>query len=131
MKVEIPAQLKKPNVKAITLWQAVFVVVITALTWAINTEVAKAFLYGSFIFIIPNAFFVWHSYKYTGPKNSKQVVGSMYRGQAIKLVLTFLMFALMLKEIPIEKPWIVFLSYALNAVMHLLMSLIVLKNHQN
>ena len=79
-----PATLKSPPVKAIALWQSLFVMVIAVAFWQWHSEVAKAWLYGSFIFLIPQALFVRQSYKYTGAAKTQQIVAAMYKEQFIK-----------------------------------------------
>lgn len=128
-----PATLVLPPLKAIALWQSLLVIVITALVWQGNIEIAKAWLYGSFVFIIPQSLFVRQSYKYTGAAKTQQVVAAMYKGQLIKVALTFLMFALIFRMVKIQLPGLLFVSYAINALFHFLVSVKILKqyNHLN
>ena len=52
-----------------------------------------AALVGLFIAMVPNAIFLWFGHRYQGASNAQQIVGSFYRGESVKFILTAILFA--------------------------------------
>jgi ATP synthase protein I len=128
---QMPAELAKPKVKLLVYGQTVFIVLLAIMLWQWQSTVSKAWLYGSFIFLIPNAFFVWRSFKYIGAAKANAVKMAMYQGQVWKFILTIFMFAMLFKEVKPELPGLIFISYAVNTLIHICAATVVLnKTHQ-
>lgn len=115
-----PARLAPPAIKQIVFWQSLFAVVITTVIWQWNKTAALAIFYGAAIFVIPNSYFVWHSFRYIGAAQTKLIARSIYKGQAAKFVLTIVMFGTLFKLVNPASVWLVFVSYGLNALFHFL-----------
>jgi len=59
-------------------------------------------LIGGMICIIPNVVFVIYAYRFGGARAAKKIASSFYRGEALKVMITALMFAVTFIFIPIQ-----------------------------
>jgi len=66
-----------------------------------NLKMAYSALIGGMICIIPNLVFVVYAYRFGGARAAKKIASSFYRGEALKILLTALMFAVTFIFIPI------------------------------
>ena len=57
---------------------------------------------GGMICVVPNLVFVTYAYRYGGARAAKNIAGSFYKGEALKLMLTALMFAATFILVPIS-----------------------------
>lgn len=71
---------------------AFFCVIITYIIW--GKTYAFSALLGAIIAIIPNIIFGKKAFKYSGARQSQQVVDSFYQGEKLKIVITAILFAL-------------------------------------
>lgn len=123
--------IKRPPIVKIALIQAVIVIIIVLLITIWNKNTALNIFYGAMIFLIPNFYFSWQTFRFIGAGKSRQIARSIYKGQAGKFFLTVSMFAVLFKLIKPEESWIVFVSYAVNNIMHLLITLIIVKRSKS
>jgi ATP synthase protein I len=70
----------------------------------------KSAALGGLVSIIPNAYFAWVVFRFQGAKSARKIVNSLYKGEAVKLLLTFVLFGLVFAYVPI-KPLAFFLTY--------------------
>ena len=56
---------------------------------------------GGLVSILPTAYFAKVAFRYNGACAAQQIVNSFYKGQAIKMLLTFSLFALIFKTLNI------------------------------
>ena len=57
---------------------------------------------GGLICLVPNLVFVIYAYRYGGARAAKNIASSFYKGEALKLMLTALMFAATFILVPIS-----------------------------
>lgn len=78
------------------------VIVVLTLAFAVfNFEAGYSAFIGGMICLIPNLVFVIYAYRYGGARAAKKITSSFYRGEALKILLTALMFAVVFIFIPI------------------------------
>jgi ATP synthase protein I len=80
---------------------------------------AYSALLGAAIAIIPNTIFGKRAFKYSGARQSQQVVDSFYKGEKIKILLTAILFALSFRFFPIV-PVPLFSVFSLVVILSLL-----------
>ena len=84
------------------------VAIVTALAFYIvnfeATEFKAAYssIIGGMICVVPNLVFVMYAYRYGGARAAKKIASSFYRGEALKIMLTALMFAVTFILVPIS-----------------------------
>lgn len=118
-----PARIQRPPINKVIVVQCFVVIIVAVLCWQWDAKVAFSILLGGFIFILPTALFAWRSFRYMGAANARLVANSFYRGQTTKFLLTAVMFAATFKMVEQQiNVWILFVSYGLTAVMHLIAS---------
>ena len=100
---------------------------LAAVVWHWNKDAGLAVIFGSAIFLIPNAYFAWHAFRYAGAARARQVARSFYKGQTAKFLLTAIMFAVLFKTVNPALPWVVFVSYGLNAALHVMATTLAIK----
>lgn len=61
-----------------------------ALTY--NANAAISALLGGLVYIIPNAYFALTLFKHQGARAARQIVKGFYKGEALKFILTILLF---------------------------------------
>jgi ATP synthase protein I len=62
-----------------------------------SNKVGYSALFGGLTFLLPNVVFVLMAFAHAGARQSKKVVRGFYAGEAIKLILTVLLFVVFLK----------------------------------
>lgn len=67
-------------------------------------------LLGGLVSIVPNAYFARKMFQYQGAREAKQIVSSFYKGEAMKIVLSIALFAIVFKYFKIV-PWMFFAVY--------------------
>ena len=58
----------------------------------LSIDVALSILLGGLVAIIPNAYFASKLFKYEGARAARQIVSSFYKGEALKITLSALLF---------------------------------------
>jgi ATP synthase protein I len=68
--------------------------VVISLIWSLQSFLAgySAFI-GGLIFIVPNAWFVHRVYRYQGARQTRLMVGNLFRAESTKIALTAVFFA--------------------------------------
>lgn len=75
------------------VWQvAVTLLVSLACLLGYSSHAALSVLMGALVCILPSAYFAKRLFRYRGASAAKKIVASAYKGEAIKLVLTALLF---------------------------------------
>jgi ATP synthase protein I len=88
------------------LSMTMLVATIAALFWSMTA--ARSALLGGLVSIVPTAYFATTLFKHQGARAARQIVNSFYKGEALKIALTVILFALVFKFINIIP--LVFLS---------------------
>jgi len=67
----------------------------------LDFQAAYSALIGGIICVVPNLVFVIYAYRFGGARAAKKIASSFYRGEALKILLTALMFAVTFIFVPI------------------------------
>lgn len=89
---------------------ATLVAVIIAPMQGMNAALSA--LLGGLVSALPNALFILAAFKYHGARSAKQIVNSFYKGEALKIGLSILLFSLVFLLYTIT-PLIFFAAYIL------------------
>lgn len=86
--------------------QLVVLLLAATLTWQWRGNVAGySALVGGMIAWLPNLYFAHKAFRYSGARAAREIVRSFYAGEAGKLILTFVLFALTFAGVkPLEAP---------------------------
>jgi len=68
----------------------------------INFKAGYSAFIGGLICLVPNFVFVTYAYRYGGARAAKNIASSFYKGEALKIMLTALMFAATFILVPIS-----------------------------
>ncbi|PCJ47641.1 MAG: ATP F0F1 synthase subunit I [Gammaproteobacteria bacterium] len=68
----------------------------------IDYKAAYSAFIGGMICLVPNLVFVIYAYRYGGARAAKKIASSFYRGEALKIMLTALLFAVTFITTPIS-----------------------------
>ncbi len=74
----------------------------TILFMMLSFKAAYSAFIGGIICVMPNVVFVIYAYRFGGARAAKKIASSFYRGEALKIMLTALMFAVTFIYIPIS-----------------------------
>jgi ATP synthase protein I len=88
-------QLGKRGITRLWFLQVGVILLLTAIAAVITDAVAaKSVLLGGIVYMIPNVYFAFKLFKYQGARAARQIVNSFYKGEALKMILTMVLFAL-------------------------------------
>ena len=85
---------KRLLVRRLLLTQLLVVVLIPALFLIKDVLAAKSALIGTLVCFVPNLYFVYRAFKYSGARSAKKILRSFYAGESMKLLLTAVFFGL-------------------------------------
>lgn len=86
-------------------------------------------LLGGLVAIIPNAFFARNVFKYQGAHAAKKIVNSFYKGEALKIILSIILFTIVFNFCKIT-PLAFFASYVLILMTHWLSPWIIINKRK-
>lgn len=89
--------IPRPPVYRIVLLQLLLALVVAALAGVAGSLAAKSALFGGLICAVPNAYFVWRTFRYQGARQAHNIVNGLYKGAAWKFFLTALSFAVLFR----------------------------------
>jgi ATP synthase protein I len=104
----------------IRLWLlqlAVTLIAATLCALMYSTNAAISAILGGFVCIIPNAYFARNVFKHQGARAAKQIVNSFFKGEALKLITSMLLFTA------------VFVLYRVNPIAFFVSYIMVLMTH--
>ena len=81
-------------VKRLLLTQCVVAIIFPLVLLPFGIIAAWSAAAGGIASLIPNAYFVHRAFRFSGARSAQKILRSFYSGEAIKLVLTALIFAL-------------------------------------
>jgi ATP synthase protein I len=111
-------QLNKRGIIRLWLVQFAVTLIFAALCAVLfNIKAAISALLGGIVCIIPNACFAYKLFKYQGARAAKQIVDSFYKGEALKIILSVLLFTAVFVLCRIT-PFAFFASYILVLMTH-------------
>lgn len=91
---------RKLAYKAVML-QLTVVVAATIVAGFWGMQVASSVLVGGLVSIIPNAIMSYKAFQHSGAQAARKVLRAFYFGEAIKFLLTIVLFAIVFKWIPV------------------------------
>lgn len=99
------------GLRQLRLVQISIVLILSAL-FLLKNDTSSAFsaIVGGLICIIPGWYFAFQAFRYSGARAAKQIVLRFYWGEAVKYLLTIMLFALAFKFLPISA-FACFVSY--------------------
>ena len=93
------SSVPRPPVYRIVLFQLILAAA-AALLARIHSDVAAwSALLGGLTCALPNAYFIWRAFRFSGARMSVQVVQAIYRAEAWKFVLTALCFIVIFQRV--------------------------------
>jgi len=122
--------MQRPPVMRLIAVQFIILLVIS-LAWLGSGRVsALSALLGGLIFLIPNAYFAHKTFAHQGARAARQIVGAFYRGEAGKLILAAVLFALVFRFVrPLDEAAL-FLAFAAMLATNWLTPLILGHHHR-
>ncbi len=93
------SSIPRPPAHRIVIVQFILVALATGVALSVSPIAAKSALLGGLACALPNAYFIWRAFRYTGARSAQKMVQSIYQGQAWKFILTATMFAVILVRV--------------------------------
>lgn len=84
--------IASPSVIRLVVIQLMLTVLVSLLFLVKNATGSLSALLGGLIFTIPNAYFAYKAFTYSGARAAPQIVKSFYMGESVKLILTAVLF---------------------------------------
>lgn len=91
--------IPRPPAYRIVIFQLCLTFAVALLALLHSPLAAKSALLGGLTCAVPNAYFIWKAFKYSGARSAVQVVQSFYQGEAWKFVLTALCFVVIFQRV--------------------------------
>jgi len=91
--------IPRPPAYRIVILQLILTVLAALVAWLHSDVAAKSALLGGLTCALPNAYFVWRAFRYSGARSSVQIVQSFYQGESWKFVLPALSFAVIFQRV--------------------------------
>jgi ATP synthase protein I len=80
------------------MWQLALMVLLAIAAFLLSgMKAGLSALLGGLVCIIPNAYFARKLFQYHGARAAKKIVNSFYKGEALKMLMTVALFALVFK----------------------------------
>ena len=86
--------INRPPVTRLVVTQLLLTGVMSLLFFAKGISAAYSALLGGLIFTVPNAYFAYKAFTYSGARAARQIVKSFYMGESVKLILTAVLFTI-------------------------------------
>ncbi len=114
--------------RLLTLQAAATLVLCAFFAWLYGAHGAKTALAGGVISLVPNVVFAVYAFRFGGARSAHEVVRSFYAGEAVKMVLTIILFALAF--ITLNGPWLpLFIVFSVVTFMHWLIPFLNFKSN--
>lgn len=114
--------------RLLVLQAAATVVFVVFFAWLYGAPGAKTAFAGGVISLVPNAVFAVYAFRFGGARSASEVVRSFYAGEAVKMVLTMILFALAF--ITLSGPWLpLFIVFSVVTFMHWLIPFLNFKSN--
>ena len=84
---------------------------------------------GGLVCVVPNAYFVRQLFKHNGARAARQIVNGFYKGEALKLILSVTLFALVFKYLNVN-PLVFFVAYIAAQMVFWFAPLIIVNKHK-
>lgn len=97
--------------------------------FACDIKAAYSAAIGGLVCVVPNAYFVSKLFKHNGAHAARQIVNGFYKGEAMKLILSITLFALVFKFLNIN-PLVFFVAYIAAQMVFWFAPLIIVNKHK-
>lgn len=94
-----------------------------------NGTAAFSAVTGGIVCIVPNAYFASKLFQHNGARAARQIVNGFYKGEALKLVLSVALFALVFKYLKVN-PLVFFVAYIAAQMVFWFAPLIIVNKHK-
>ncbi len=94
----------------LALQQAAVLCIAAVVVCFLGLKAGFSCVVGGMVSVLPNAYFAKMLFKHHGARAARQIVNSVYKGEAMKLLLTVTLFALVFRYVSVN-PLIFFASY--------------------
>jgi ATP synthase protein I len=102
---DIRNSIGAPPLGRLIVTQGLVVVTVTLIGWVHSPISAYSALLGGLICWIPNSYFALKAFQHQGARAAKKIISTMYKAEAVKLVLTALLFFLVFYFVkPLNSP---------------------------
>lgn len=108
---------KKIALKALMIQTSLVLIASFVLVVIIDLKAGLTVIAGGLIGIIPAWVFAKQAFRFAGARQARQVVRAFYLGEALKLLLTLLLFVLVFSFTKVHTGWL-FFGYGLTLVAH-------------
>lgn len=112
--------IARPPVYRIAIMQFGLSFIIALLALIYNLEASYSALLGGLTCAIPNGYFIWRAFKYSGARSVDQVVQSFYQGESWKFILTAISFAVIFSRVEPLNPWALFGAFIIVQFSHVM-----------
>ncbi|MFK4753949.1 MULTISPECIES: ATP synthase subunit I [Oceanospirillaceae] len=89
----------RPPAYRIVILQLILALISALLAWLHSDVAAMSALLGGLTCALPNAYFVWRAFRYTGARSATRIVQSFYQGESWKFLLTALCFMVIFQRV--------------------------------
>jgi ATP synthase protein I len=86
-------------VHRIVILQLILTLISALIAWLHSDVAAVSALLGGLACALPNAYFVWRAFRYTGARSASRIVQSLYQGESWKFLLTALCFIVIFQRV--------------------------------
>jgi len=112
--------IARPPVYRIAMMQFALSFIIALFALIYSFEAGYSALLGGLTCAIPNGYFIWRAFKYSGARSVDQVVRSFYQGESWKFVLTAVSFAVIFSRVDPLNPWALFGAFIIVQFSHVM-----------
>ncbi|MAD47366.1 MAG: ATP F0F1 synthase subunit I [Oceanospirillaceae bacterium] len=91
--------IPRPPVYRIVIFQLFLTMLVALIALLHSPLAAKSALLGGLTCALPNAYFIWRAFRYSGARSAARVVQSFYQGESWKFVLTALCFGVIFQRV--------------------------------
>ena len=116
--------IARPPVYRIAMMQFALSIIIALLALIHSLEASYSALLGGLTCAIPNGYFIWRAFKYSGARSVDQVVQSFYQGESGKFILTVVCFAVIFSQVDPLVPWALFGAFITVQFSHVMTGII-------
>lgn len=97
--------------KRLLVFQLCWTLLAVSIAWLLLSDTAAISAgLGGLVSVVPNAYFARQLFQYQGARQARQIVNRFYKGEAMKLLLTVVLFAMVFKWVVII-PLVFFIVY--------------------
>lgn len=112
------SSIPRPPVHRIVLMQLGITLLIAGICSVFDLVAGYSALLGGLAQALPNAYFIWRAFKFSGARSAALVVQNFYQGESWKFVLTALFFAVIFIRVEPLNLYALFLTFIAVQISH-------------